>query len=49
MSQVVQDVLSANGGSAAGVAFEITGSGTFLSELQLNAGQLAKLGAVSYV
>ena len=49
VSQVVQDVLSANGGSAAGVAFEISGSGTFLSELQLNSGQLAKLGTVTYV
>lgn len=49
VSNVVQDVLSANGGSAAGVAFGIESSGIFLSELQLNAGQLAKLGTVSYV
>lgn len=49
VSQAVQDVLSANGGSAADVAFKISGTSTFLSELQLNPGELAKSGTVTYV
>jgi uncharacterized phage protein gp47/JayE len=49
VSQTVQDVLSANGGTAAEVAFGQAGTGTFISLYQLNAGQLAKLGTVSYV
>jgi hypothetical protein len=48
VSAVVQDVLDANGASATGVAFGLTAS-TFLPSYQLQPGELAKLGAVSYV
>ena len=49
VSQVVQDVLSANGGSATGINFGLS-PGASLIEYQLSPGELAKLtaGGVSY-
>ena len=50
LSNVVQDVLSANGGTASGVAFDITPGGS-LPEYQLSPGELSKLasGGITYV
>ena len=50
VSNVVQDVLSANGGTAAGVAFGQT-LGESLPEYQLSPGELSKLasGGINYV
>lgn len=48
ISNVVQDVLSANGASGQAVQFGVI-VGFFLDEYQLNAGELAKLGGVNYV
>lgn len=50
VSNVVQDVLSANGGTAAGVSFGLS-LGESLPEYQLSPGELAKLasGGINYV
>jgi hypothetical protein len=50
VSNVVQDVLSANGGTASSVAFDISPGGS-LPEYQLTQGELSKLaaGGVTYV
>jgi phage-related baseplate assembly protein len=50
ISNVVQDVLSANGGTANGVAFDITPA-TSIPEYTLSPGELAKLasGGITYV
>jgi hypothetical protein len=47
ISNVVQDVLSANGGSAQAVDFGVI-VGVFIPEYQLNAGELAKFGGITY-
>ena len=50
VSNVVQDILSANGGTANSVAFDITPGGS-IPEYQLSPGELAKLasGGITYV
>jgi len=50
VSEVVQDVLSANGGSATGVSFGLS-VGTSLPSYRLNQGELSKLaaGGITYV
>ena len=48
LSNVVQDVLSANGGSALDVAFGVIVD-VFIDEYRLNAGELAKFGGITYV
>ena len=50
VSNVVQDVLAANGGTANSVAFDITPGGS-IPEYQLSPGELAKLasGGITYV
>lgn len=48
LSQVIQDVLTPVGGSAAGVGLYITVN-TFIPSYTLGAGELAKLGVVTYV
>lgn len=47
VSDIVQDILTANGGSAQGVGFGPS-VGVFYSIYLLNPGELAKLGSVSY-
>lgn len=48
VSEVVQDVLSANGSSAGAVSFGIT-VGVFIPQYRLNPGELGKSGGVTYV
>jgi len=48
VSEVVQDILSANGSSASAVAFGLS-VGSFVSQYRLNPGELGKSGGVTYV
>ena len=48
VSEVVQDILSANGGSATAVSFGLI-IDTFIPEYRLQPGELAKSGGVTYV
>ena len=48
VSLIVQDVLTANGGSADGIGFGLT-VGTFLPSYLLGQGETGKLGGVTYV
>lgn len=48
VSEVVQDILSANGGSASAVSFGLTVD-TFTPQYRLQPGELAKSGGVTYV
>jgi len=47
VSKIVQDVVSSYGGFVGSIIFD-TSPGTSISEYQLNANELAKLGAVAY-
>ena len=47
VSEVVQDVVNAAGGSVSGVAFDVT-PGTSIPKYQLNPNELGKLGAVTF-
>lgn len=47
VSEVIQDVVSSYGGSASGIAFDVT-PGTSIPKYQLNPNELGKLGAVAY-
>lgn len=47
VSEVIQNVVASYGGSASGIAFDVT-PGTSIPRYQLNPNELGKLGAVAY-